>query len=130
VNAQGTPGRRALFTSAPAYRRIGFRHDHARDWISINNLVFNGNTNSSTITALTIARAPARTPSPSIHPRPARDHVLTGAPAAVTLSAAVAFGANAQGISVADSGTLLSLNGAVSGGPGNSTQASPAANTS
>lgn len=53
--------------------------------------------------------------------------VQAGAPATTTISAPVTFGA-AQTISVADAGSVLTINGAVSGGPGNSTQAAPGTN--
>ncbi len=53
--------------------------------------------------------------------------VQAGAPATTTISAPVTF-STAQTLSVADAGTVLTISGAVSGGPGNSTQATPGTN--
>ncbi len=96
---------------------------------TINNLVFNNQLGSGSISAITIA--PGASGSLTITPTVSTSgiNLQAGAPSAVTLSAPLVLGA-AQTWTVADPGSVLTIGGLVSGGLANSTQAAPATNIS
>jgi autotransporter-associated beta strand protein len=96
---------------------------------SIDSLVFNNQTNSGAITAVTIAPGAAGTLTLAPASSANGINVQTGAPASIGISAPVILGA-AQTWTVADALTTLTASGIVSGGVANSNQVSPGSNTS
>lgn len=126
VNAKGTPGsgNRVIFSASPAASgQISTTLDGN---FVIQDLHFTSS--PAGVTSVAIAPGSVASNSLTITPSVNTDGIDVAANAgAVTISAPVVLGA-AQTWNVSGTGASLTVTGAVSGGPGNSTQASPGQN--
>lgn len=131
VNAGGIPGAGSVVTFSSQALTVDSPTTATtlETPFSIDSLVFNNQTNSGAITAITIAPGAAGTLTLAPASSANGFNVQTGAPASIGISAPVILGA-AQTWTVADALTTLTASGIVSGGVANSNQVSPGSNTS
>jgi autotransporter-associated beta strand protein len=131
VNAGGIPGAGSVVTFSSQAGTVDSPTTATtlETPFSIDSLVFNNQTNSGAITAITIAPGAAGTLTLAPASSANGINAQTGAPASIGISAPVILGA-AQTWTVVDGGSLLTVSGVVSGGLANSNQVSPGSNTS
>ena len=131
TNAGGLPGAGSVVTFSSQAGTVGapITATTLETPFAIDSLIFNNQTNTGAITAITIAPGAAGTLT--INPSSSANgiNIQSGAPADITISAPLVLG-GVQTWTVEDSGTVLTISSVVSGGQPNSNQISPGANTS